>query len=399
MRAILRCTAVFLAGALLSGAALAQETSAPPASNTPATDAVGPRELQNFSLPGTTTRPADQPPATSVPSDHPPRVEPPAEGSARAPAPAARAPAPRAAPTESAAATSTASPPTQAPISLPPPPVQAAPAPVVQAPLTASAEPPPVAPAGTLAPSGKLSILPWIAAALALAAGTIFLLWRRRPREALGGPQFDLLVAPEPAPAPPPRPQPAPRSVQPQPAPPPKPAAPATNGIVAARLRPSLEIGVQPLRCIVGDDQVVIEFEIDLFNAGTAPARAVHAEASLFNPGPNQEQELTAFFANPAGVGDRLEGIPPMKRITLTSQVVAPRSAIHEYELAGRKSFVPVIAFNAQYEWGSGKGQTSAAYLVGRETSGDKLGPLRLEPAPREIRGLGVRSLPVAVST
>ena len=40
---------------------------------------------------------------------------------------------------------------------------------------------------------------------------------------------------------------------------------------------------------------------------------------------------------------------------------------------------MPLIAFNALYEWGGGKGQTSAAYLVGRETEGEKLGPLRLD--------------------
>ncbi len=61
------------------------------------------------------------------------------------------------------------------------------------------------------------------------------------------------------------------------------------------------------------------------------------AEASLFNAGATQDQELGAFFANPVGAGDRIDAIPPMKRITLTSQVVAPRAAMQEYELAGRK--------------------------------------------------------------
>ena len=85
------------------------------------------------------------------------------------------------------------------------------------------------------------------------------------------------------------------------------------------------------MRCVVDEDRVVIEFELDVFNAGAAPARAVLAEASLFNPGATQEQELGAFFANPVGVGNRIDAIPPMKRITLTSQVVAPRASIQEY--------------------------------------------------------------------
>lgn len=243
--------------------------------------------------------------------------------------------------------------------------------------------------------------LPWLLAAIALAAGTMFLLWLRRPREAVaGGPQIDLFAAPEPTQRP--RPQPAPRPAPPvaSPAPPaPKPAAQPTGGIVASRLRPSLEIGMQPLRCLVADDQVTLEFEIDLFNAGTAPARAVLAEASMLNAGGTQEQELSAFFANPVGAGQRIDAIPPLKRVTLTSQVVAPRAAIQEYELAGRKAFVPVIAFNALYEWSGGQGQTSAAYLVGRETGHDKLGPMHLDQGAREFRAVGARPLPTALRT
>src|SRR4051794_6666750 len=47
---------------------LAQNTAQPATTNSPASDAVGPRELQNFSLPGTTTRPADQAPSAPIPN-------------------------------------------------------------------------------------------------------------------------------------------------------------------------------------------------------------------------------------------------------------------------------------------------------------------------------------------
>jgi hypothetical protein len=176
-----------------------------------------------------------------------------------------------------------------------------------------------------------------------------------------------------------------------------RPAAGAPRGIVASRLRPALEIGVRPLRCLVEDSQVTLEFELDLFNAGTAPARAILAEASLLNASATQDQELGAFFSRPAAAGKPLDPIAPMKRMTMTSRVVAPRTAIQEYDLGGRKAFVPVIAFNAMYEWSSGKAQTSAAYLVGRETDGEKLGPLRLDSTRREVRGLGARTLPLGV--
>lgn len=398
MRAILRLMAVLLAGAvwLAPAAAFAQET--PPAtSNTPATDAVGPRELQNFSLSGNVTKPSTQPAPAPVAAKPQPLVQtvtaaPPASRLATpggqtprrtAAATPVRAPSPKPVTTvlqpRGEAATST-------------PPAEAPPAPAPQP--TFSAPSLPSTPAPALAPDRHLPLWPWLLAALALVGGAAFLLWRRRPRSALaGGLEIDLFTAPEPEP---PLPAPPPAPVR---APPPKPAAPLASGIVASRLRPSIELGVQPLRCLVEDSQVTIEFEIELFNAGTAPARAVLAEASLMNAGATQDKELITFFANPVGAGDRLDSIPPMRRINLTSRVVAPRTAIQEYEVAGRKAFVPVIAFNTLYEWSGGKAQTSAAYLVGRETRGEKLGPLHLDLGPRAFTSLGARTLPAAVRT
>jgi hypothetical protein len=168
---------------------------------------------------------------------------------------------------------------------------------------------------------------------------------------------------------------------------------------VSTRLRPTLEILVQPLRCVVDDERVVLEFEIEIFNSGTAPARSVLAEASLFNAGTNQEQELARFFAKPTGQGEPIEVIPPMKRMNFVNQVVAPRGAIQEYELGGRKVFVPVLAFNALYVWSGGDAQTSAAFLIGRERGGEKLGPLTLDGGPREIGKLAGRPLPTGLRT
>ena len=154
-------------------------------------------------------------------------------------------------------------------------------------------------------------------------------------------------------------------------------------------MRPALELGFRPLRCQVDDEHVRLEFELELFNAGAAPARAVIAEASLLHAVATQEEDLAAF----------IEVIPPMRRVNFLREVVAPRSAVQEYELAGRKTFVPVIAFNAHYQWSGGTAQSSTAYLVGREMQKDKLGPLRLDQGAREYLGLGARPLPVAVRT
>jgi hypothetical protein len=393
MRSGLRfAIAVSTAGLTLVPAATFAQSVPDSTSNAPAQDIVGPRELQNFSLPSTATKPTQQPPSAPASTARLGNsIEAaPAESPAPAPTPVHR----------SVEARRTAPPPASAPTFQPP----AASTRLTPAPVSAPALPPsstisaldrPAAPSEDAAPGHKFSMLPWFAAAIALAGGTLFLLWRRRPRETpVNGPKFDAFASPEPVPPTPPR------ASTPEPvASAPTRRASSENGLVAARLRPSLEISVQPRRCLIEDGQVTIEFDIDLFNAGTAPARAVLAEAGFLNAGAAQEQQLAMFFANPVGEGQRIDSIGPMKRVTLSSQVVAPRSVIQEYELAGRKAFVPVIAFNALYEWSGGKGQSSLAYLVGRETRTDKLGPLRLDNGSRDVRGLGARPLPVGVRT
>jgi hypothetical protein len=403
MRAILRWKMLLLAGGLVLVPAitLAQSVSQPATTSTPAPapDTIGPRELQNFSLPGNVTRPADEPrtppqaPAADQSTTAPTGATSSATVRTAVPAPTAR----QRAPTTARASDGVAREATPVPAVLPPP--QAVPMPQLS---SAPVERPDTVPSPTLAPERKLPILPWLAAALALAAATLVFLWRRRPREAVAGPTIDLFVAPQAAPPiqPPPPPLPPspspPRAAEPAPL---KRSPSVANGIVATRLRPSIEIGMLPLRCVVDDDKITVEFEVELFNAGTAPARAVLAEASLLNAGATQNEELAGFFANPVGAGQRLDAIPPLSRIALTSQVVAPRSAVEEYELGGRKVFVPVVAFNALYEWSGGTGQTSAAYLVGRDTGGEKLGPLRLDLGHRDVRGLAAHALPVGLSS
>ena len=419
MRAVLRGKFLLLAIGLGAPTVALGQPVPDTTANAPAPSSgttIGPRELQNFSLPGSPAKPADQPAATPPAGQAAPAAPAPDQAPAPAAEPRRRSPAARPTAAKPAApmATRTTGPPagTQVPSLLPPAPV---PAPAVLAPATGPATTLPAAPAAdSLVPARKPSFLPWLIAAFALAAGTIFILWRRRgPRESYAGAaDFDLFT-PEPQPELTPKWVPAPAPApEPAHAPPPTPrnvvstafkappAAPAPVGVVSSRLRPSIEIGVKPLRCVVDDDQVAIEFELELFNAGTAPARAIHAEASIINASATQDQDLAAFFANASPTPDRLDVIAPMKRIALTSRVVAPRSAIQEYELAGRKSFVPLIAFNAVYQWsGGGTAQTSAAYLVGRETKSEKLGPLRLDLGPRDFRSLAAHVLPTAVRT
>lgn len=382
MRAVWRAGVMFAVAGLAAPPlpALAQDAGQAVTTNAPAPDAVGPRELQNFNLQGTVTRPADQPAATPPES--------------RAPAPEAlkrRAPAQSGAPAPRLAARRVVTPPPSAatqPRQAPTMPVQdgagAIAVPSASNPGFAPAPSPVPAPSFAPQQQRQLPLWPWLVAA-GLGAGAAFLFWRRRSRHAFaGGAAVDDYVAPEPA-------------TVPVAAPPSRPAPAPLAGVVSSRLRPWIDVAFQPLNCAVEDDKVTIDFELELFNSGSAPARAVLAEASLFNAGADQDQALGAFFAKPAGSGERIVTIEPLKRVALRHQVVVERSQVTEYELAGHKVFVPVIGFNALYRWSGGEGQTSAAYLLGRDTSSDKLGPFRLDMGRRSFGAIAGRPLPVGV--
>jgi hypothetical protein len=117
----------------------------------------------------------------------------------------------------------------------------------------------------------------------------------------------------------------------------------------------------------------------------------------VIGAGATQDQDLASFFGQPAGSGERIELIQPLKRVTFTTQVITPREQVRPLQIGGREVFVPLIAFNAVYGWGARGGQTSVSYLLGREGKGDKLAPFRLDLGPRVFRGLGARPLPTGV--
>ena len=394
MRAVSRVGMAMVAAGLMLGPAPAFAQSMPETStNTPATDAVGPRELQNFSLNGTVTKAADTPaPAAAAPTrSRTPSPRPTADRAATAVASDAPTASPSRAPNARAAAAPTTAPqpsPGQSlTLGLPSPTTTAA----VTAPQPGFSPGPDSAPT-TFVPEQKLPPWPWLLLAGVIGAGgALLFLRRRRSREAYaGGPEIDAYVAPEPAPRP--APAPAPPKAPPAKAPPAKPV-----GVVATRLRPWIEIAFAPLGCTIDDERVTLEFEVQLTNSGSAPARDILVEASMFNAGATQEQDIGAFFAQPLGQGENIQAIPPLQHVNIRTSLVAPRQNIQIFELGGHQVFVPLVAFNAIYRLGSGSGQTSAAYLVGRETKGEKLGPLRADIGPHAFARLDTRPLPISV--
>ena len=151
------------------------------------------------------------------------------------------------------------------------------------------------------------------------------------------------------------------------------------------------------MRCVLDDEHLTVEFDIELFNSGSGPARGVLVEGSLFNAGHAQDQEIGAFFANPVARGERLPVIAPLKRTSLRTRVIVARQQVQAYELGGHQVFVPIIAFNALYSWSGGEGQTSVSFLLGKDTKSDKMGPFRLDLGPRIFRGVAARPLPTGV--
>lgn len=419
--------ALLLAAAPVS----AQENTTAPAQA--GTD-IGPSELSNFSLNGSVTRPADQPAATPTPTPAPtPRLAPSTVGSESAPsAPSAAIDTARRAVGRAAAQTDAA----RDILARPPTLSDTRPQPLPGAVVAG--------PSATLpTPEAGFSILPWIAALLlAAGAGAViyFLRNRRDDRYAVaGGVDFERKLSPEPAPVPPPlqrRPEPASRPVpQPRhdPVPPraatggiaaagevttgnvtarkplpttlmPRPAssqpapqaAPETEapsgGVVSTSLRPWIEVELSPERAMIDDNGAAIAFDVVLSNAGNAPARDVTVEAQLLNSGVQQDIELSAFFGQSEQASDPIPVIAPFSRISLRSAVRIPRDQIREYEVEGRKLFMPMVAVSTRYRWSSGEGQTGAGFLVGKgKEPAERLAPLRVDQGSRSWQGLGAR--------
>ena len=371
-----------------------------------AQDAVGPAQLRDFSINGTVTRRAETPP-TATPQPAP-------ESTATAPAqptqPAADTARSVATRTERPAG-ATLQPGTNArsgvPASsgagfnfTPSAPATGQPASFTPDTLTQPAATP-IVDTYSGSEANLFSLWPWLLALLAAGGAALWYFRRQRGGYAFAGAGGDASAfefsSPQPAPprpAPPraaPVPPPVARAPVPAPAPaPPPPTAPV--GIVSTRLRPWLDIEFQPLTAVIDGEKGTVEFEVVVYNSGSGPARDVLVEAALFNAGPDQDQVIGQFFERPAGPGDRIAVIPPLQRMDFRSTVLLKRDQLRIFEVEGRSLFVPLVGFNAHYRWSGGEGQTSASYLVGRNTDGEKMAPFLIGEGPKSFRGLGARA-------
>jgi hypothetical protein len=392
--------------------AAAQSSEAPvdvTAAPAPSADTIGPSQLQNFSLQGTVTRPAERPTTTAQPI-----------GSVARPSEVVPA-------TTNSANLQPANATTDRAVESRPRPVRSVDArpsldaqgstgeitPSVPLDVTTNQAQQPsydeaVSPSATpLSPNNNFFTWPWLAALAALIGGGAFIGWSRRGRRQRYGDAGRLAFAglvpdaeAETAPFPPvrPRPDPVPPRAQPRPDPVPPPAPkpaskPADDGlIVSTALKPVLNVEFQPDRAVVTESEVLLQFDVTLTNSGSAPARDVLVEGRLVCAHAGQDQEIAAFFHEPQATGDRMAGIPPLGKVALKSAVRLPLDQLHSFEVEGRTLFVPLVAFNILFRSGSGESQASASYLVGRGSDEDeKLAPFRLDLGPRIFRGLSAR--------
>jgi len=396
--------------------ALAQNNDAPvdvTAAPPPSAETIGPSQLRDFNLQGRVTRPADRSATTPAQPAHTAAAAPrsgeavPSEAAASptfGTSPLARAPSRSPASASQPAGPAAISP--GAPPVTPPLPLEVTTGTAPQPGFDDDTSP---APDSVDPGSGSLP-LPWIAALLALVGGGAFIAWSRRGRRqrysdpgrmAFAGlapevvPDAKPFPPAQPRPDPlPPRAQPAPPEPRPDPVPPmpaPKPVNPGL--IVSTRLKPQLNVEFSPDRVVVTDQEILLQFEIVIANVGSAPARDVLVEGRLFTAHIGQDQEIAAFFQNPAVEGDRMASVAPLGRISLKSVARLPIDQVNQFEASGRKMFVPLVAFNILYRFGSGDGHASASFLVGRGNEGDeKLAPFRIDLGPRIFSGLASRA-------
>jgi hypothetical protein len=160
--------------------------------------------------------------------------------------------------------------------------------------------------------------------------------------------------------------------------------------------RPWLEVELTPERTTADPDESAVEFEMRIHNKGGSTASNIKLQAKLFCSTPEQDKEIGAFHRKRPGEHRTLD-IPDLaagEELRIKGRVDIKRDQIKVLRVEGRLLFVPLIAVNAFYSWGTSRsGQTSKSFLVGREQADatDKMAPFRMDLGPRVYRTVAQR--------
>jgi hypothetical protein len=241
----------------------------------------------------------------------------------------------------------------------------------------------------------------WLAIPAALALAGFLALRRRRdpePEAEAGAEMPAPRVAAEPRPrraaeALPPAPKPAvkpalklPPKVRAVPAAPPQPVGP----------RARLDVQFIPARASATVDAAVVEFDLVLKNVGDVPATNIRIDTRMFNA--SATKEMAEFLKGPIHdeSGSPHVQIVPGDELRLGSAMAMPKEDVREILMQGQRVFVPAVAANVAWDWGTdGRERVALSWLVGRESENRaaKMGAFRLDLGPRIYRQVGVRPL------
>jgi hypothetical protein len=180
-------------------------------------------------------------------------------------------------------------------------------------------------------------------------------------------------------------------------------ATPAPEPVAAETgPRARLELSFTAERAVATDSETVVHYEMVLRNHGEQTAGNIRIDVRMFNAG---AKAAIAAFLNGAihdQSGSPHVTIAPGADLKLTSSIAMPKEDVKAIEIQGRSIFVPIVAINTAYDWGSGEaggsGRTSRSWLVGREPQApsDKMGAFRLDLGPRIYRSVGQRPTELA---
>ncbi len=273
----------------------------------------------------------------------------------------------------------------------------------------------PTAEAGDGSGWGLLALMAAMVAATLLSFVAIARRRKRRPAPAAAAPAPVPPVVPKPQPETPPAPQPEPAAepgisghitttlgrtaataAAPASAPPPEPAVP--SGLVSTSLKPDLVVEVLPVRCALDENELWVDYRIDVVNRGSAAAHNIRFDVAMINAGPEQAAMVEEFGAHPQPF-DGPATIPllsPGQGRSLGGRAALPLKDAQVFMIDERPLMMPVLLIALRRTAGPDgalvRGEKAFAYMVGRQGGSEgRLAPIRADVRPKLIRDVALK--------